>query len=279
MLVAYDENKNRIYANSEERITECYCPECGEKLIHKKGAINIPYFSHKVKTDCLYGKDKDYKSEWHIRMQALFPLDSVEVRFKDEETRELNYIADVFLKESNTVIEFQHSPIDANSFVDRTIFHIKAGRRVVWIFDESKPGRLIQSDYMSRKWPYDKHEYEWPRSPRKVIDLIIQKREVLDGIIDFSVCVYLGESPNTVHRIIWQDLGFKYIMTSVHNIELGAEMNPDDFFFNERHWLEQSPWKEEIEKRREEAKAKAEARKIALGTSIVKRTKRRNIRL
>ena len=35
MLVAYDRDGNRIYANSTERYKECFCPECGKPLVHK----------------------------------------------------------------------------------------------------------------------------------------------------------------------------------------------------------------------------------------------------
>ena len=45
-------------------------------------------------------------------------------------------IADVYLKETNTVIEFQNSPIDCEEFERRTMFHVNHGRHVAWIFYE-----------------------------------------------------------------------------------------------------------------------------------------------
>lgn len=96
MLVAHDKDGNRIYADSEEWYWECFWPECGRSLVHKKGEIKEPHFAHKVDVNCSYGKDKDSKSEWYIHMQELFPHESLEVRFKDENTGEI-HIADVYL--------------------------------------------------------------------------------------------------------------------------------------------------------------------------------------
>ena len=86
MFVAVDKNDNRIYADLAKKGTECFCPVCNEKVILRKGKINKPHFAHVQDSDCSYGKDKDYKSEWHIRMQAYFPREFCEVRFVDEKT-------------------------------------------------------------------------------------------------------------------------------------------------------------------------------------------------
>ena len=61
-------------------------------------------------------------------MQEYFPREACEVRFVDDETGEI-HIADAFLEGSNTVLEFQHSPISEQEFLSRTIFHLKNGRR------------------------------------------------------------------------------------------------------------------------------------------------------
>lgn len=248
MLIAHDKDNNRIYANSGEQYKECYCPDCGNPVIFRNGSHNIPHFAHKADSECSYGKDKDSKSPWHIRMQEIFPVDSLEVRFHDEKTGEL-HIADVFLKESNTVIEFQHSPIEDEELVKRTRFHVSEGRRVVWIFDESKAeseyGRLKKSEIPLNGWPYDEFEFDWPRSPRKVLNALHTGNQ-LDNYGNLSICVYFGDEENTVHRIIRQELGFKEVVLSVHPIILQAAMDIDDFFRTDRYWLEQSPWKESV---------------------------------
>ena len=128
MFVALDNLGNRVYADSAEKGSVCFCPVCNEELRLRKGGKNRPHFAHKQDTDCQYGKDQDYKSEWHIRMQEYFPREACEMRFVDDETGEI-HIADVFLEASNTVLEFQHSPISEDEFKSRTIFHLKNGRR------------------------------------------------------------------------------------------------------------------------------------------------------
>lgn len=252
MLVAHDKDGHRIYANSEERYKECFCPECGKSLIHKKGEIKAPHFAHKVDDNCPYGADKDSKSEWHIHMQELFPPESLEVRFKDDNTGEI-HIADVYLGQSKTVIEFQHSPISAEEFRSRTLFHVKNGRRIVWIFDErgndpnSEYGRLRQEDDI-RYQPCHTHlHFKWLRSPRKMLRSIGSNWKILQAN-DYSVCVDYGEE-DIVHRLIDEEFDYSEVVLSVHSIKLHGTMNVDEFFLSEDHWLSFSPWKEIIEER------------------------------
>ena len=190
MFVANDKDGNRVYADVSEKHQECFCPGCGERLTLRKGQINRPHFAHRNGSECVYAKDKDSKSPWHIHMQELFPKESREYRFYDNETKKLRYIADVFLEDSNTVIEFQHSPIEREDFIGRTMFHTSEGRRIIWVFDESKEG----SEFGRLKGLYNSASngicFEWPRAPRKVLkEYPIQWGKVYSN---YCVCVYLG---------------------------------------------------------------------------------------
>lgn len=255
MLVAIDENGNRIYANAERRYTECFCPECGRPLIHKKGKIKIPHFAHEVESECAYGKDGDNKSEWHRHMQELFPPESLEVRFKDENTGEV-HIADVFLEYCNTVIEFQHSSISEEEFVSRTMFHIKSGRRIVWVFDESGSnpesefGRLKKEEGPSTMPCHTNLQFKWLRSPRRVLSCFRSNPNInVLQASNYSVCVYYGEQ-DIVHRIISAyEYDYSEITLSVHPIKLGMDMNIEEFFLPENEWLKESPYREIIEQR------------------------------
>ena len=89
MFVALDAEGNRLYATSTEKSVKCFCPVCNEELRLRKGSKNKPHFAHRQDTDCLHGKNPDYKSEWHIRMQEYFPREACEVRFVDKETGEI----------------------------------------------------------------------------------------------------------------------------------------------------------------------------------------------
>ncbi len=253
MLVAYNKDGNRIYANATERYKECFCPECGMPLVHKMGELKAHHFAHKTDSNCPYGKDKDSKSEWHIHMQELFPPESLEVRFKDETTGEI-HIADVYLESSKTVIEFQHSSIDIDEFRKRTLFHVNKGRRIVWVFDErgkdpdSEFGRFRKEEENRYLSCYNDLHFKWMRSPRKMLSGIEANRGNVLQAGNYSVCVFYGED-DIVHRIISADLDYSEVTFSVHSIKLTGDMDVAEFFLSEEHWLSQSPFKEIEEKR------------------------------
>ncbi len=253
MFFAIDSNGNRIYAGDSVRHTDCYCPVCGEPVTHKVGKIKRPHFAHRADTNCYFGRDKDYKSEWHIRMQDYFPLETREIRFKDAETGEI-HIADVFLQDSNTVLEFQHSPITDEEFWSRTLFHLKNKRRIVWVVDESVAnqksqyfGRFKEDDCSLEQQPYDDRSYIWLRKPRAFLGRIKNFEKTFNV---FSVCVYTGTEGDVFHRIIKEQCKFKYVTFSLHNIEMKKEMDINQFFISETYWQNQEPWKTIFEKKR-----------------------------
>lgn len=231
----FDENGNRIYADLAEKNIKCFCPVCGEKVKLRKGKTNRPHFAHTQDSDCSYGKDKDYMSEWHIRMQAYFPREFCEVRFVDEKTGEI-HIADVFLKESNTVLEFQHSPISEEEFIHRTAFHINNGRRIAWFFDESSTGekefgrfRLIEDSCSE-----DILFYQWLRCPRKSIK---DGPNLKQYYKTYCVCVYTGTEGDIFHRIIEQRDDYREVGFSKKQIEMTDVFQVDDLFEYDTYWV------------------------------------------
>jgi len=253
MLVALDKDNNRIYADANIKYTECFCPVCGEQLTHKKGKIKAPHFAHKTETNCKWGKDKDSKSEWHIRMQNYFPRENQEVRFKDENTGEI-HIADVFIPETNIVIEFQHSPISSEEFYSRSVFHINNGRRIAWIFDESKEnckenelGKFKPDDISFSncdKFLYSDKKYKWSHIHRSSL----LSEALNSNFYQFcSVLIYTGVEGDIVHKIIAQECNFKFVLFSFHKIELSTKLNSDDLFKYDDYWCQQEPYKNIIE--------------------------------
>lgn len=88
----------------------------------------MPHFAHKSLKDC-----DDFKhdmSAWHKSWQEQFPLEcrEVVVRNNGEVHR-----ADVLW--NGVVFEFQHSPISSDEFNRRNRFYVRAGYKVIWIFD------------------------------------------------------------------------------------------------------------------------------------------------
>ena len=172
MFFALDENKIRVFAEDGE-FKHCVCPACGSPVIQRRGDTNRHHFAHDPRkrndVKCPYDYNADYKnmSEWHIRMQEYFPKEERECIFTDKETGE-KHIADVFIKEANTVLEFQYSSLKKKEFLDRTMFHLNEGRRIAWLFDESwkdadeesynkkyyKNGKLAKENNWRAEGPY-----------------------------------------------------------------------------------------------------------------------------
>lgn len=237
MFVALDVDGNRVYASSVEKSVQCFCPVCSEELRLRKGSKNKPHFAHKQDTDCLHGKNPDYKSEWHIRMQEYFPREACEVRFVDKETGEI-HIADVFLEASNTILEFQHSPISEEEFLSRTVFHIRNGRRIVWLFDESSSSK--KSTFGRFKYDEDCYwpdmQYKWLRNPRQ----FLANGPDLKKIYNFySVCVFSGTEGDIFHRVIAQEEKFGWVRFSTETIQMGPELDVEQFFKYDSYWVEE----------------------------------------
>ncbi len=242
MFTALDITGNTIFSKDAKKGTDYICPFCGETIRVRKGEVNRPHFAHMSKSNCPY--DKDSKSEWHRHMQELFPIETLEKRFVDERTGEI-HIADVFLADSNTVIEFQKSKISDAEFRSRTMFHLLHNRRIVWVFyeksdshPEAKYGRFIQEDD-ERFSIWHKHlHYQWHKCPRKALRNIssnIPNTSTLQ-LPYYSICVNYDDS-DIVHRLVEEKRDYNEVWMSVHDIVLSGDMHIDEFFTPESEWL------------------------------------------
>ncbi len=236
MFVAFDSDGNRVYADSAVGSATYYCPACNETLKLRSGSVKKTHFAHLPGTDCYYGRDNDYKSEWHIRMQEYFLRETREVRFVDETTGEI-HIADIFIADSNTVLEFQHSPIPANEFIGRTAFHLKNGRRIVWLFDESSQGKRgsfgrfrLDEDFSIAGKKY----YKWMYQPRHCLSMGPILKEVFDR---YSVCVYTGTEGDVFHRVVDQQDQYQWVAFSEKTIQMEQGLNIEQFFEFDSVWL------------------------------------------
>lgn len=250
MFVALNAEGKRVYADSTEKGSVCFCPVCNEELRLRKGGKNRPHFAHKQDSDCQYGKDQDYKSEWHIRMQEYFPREACEVRFVDDETGEI-HIADAFLEGSNTVLEFQHSPISEQEFLSRTIFHLKNGRRIAWLFDESSTskdstfGRFrFDEDICLYGIPF----YQWMRRPRQ---FLLKGPDPKETYSAYSICVYTGTEGDVFHRIVAQHGDLKWVGFSKDTIPMSHDIDINQLFKYDDFWVA-----EDTENARRQAMAK-----------------------
>lgn len=127
MLIALDENDNRITATKEIRRARCLC--CNTEVIAKTGNFVIWHWSHRADSQCPSSKGK---GEFHYRFQKLFELNEIEV--KSEKWQ--NNIADICiydhrLPDGYLVVELQHSPISVEEVESRN----KAYKNILWVVD------------------------------------------------------------------------------------------------------------------------------------------------
>ena len=249
MYVALDKEGNRIYADDGIRYEECICPYCDMPVIHKMGKVRLKHFAHKT-NPCPYDKEKDHLSEWHRRMQSYFPKEEREFLFIDSKTGE-KHIADVFIKDANTVIEFQYSHIDEQEFIKRTIFHLNNGRRIVWVFNEStgteNKSKFKPDDCAWESFPYYDKCFKWLYKRRSFLK---QGPNISKYHLYYSVCIYTGLEGDLLHRIVAEHCDYEYVTISLHIIKIDNSINIEEFFIPERYWQEQEPYSSIIDKYR-----------------------------
>ena len=237
MFVAYDNDNNRIYADEADKGKEYFCPSCGKSVKVRRGEHNKVHFAHQANSQCPF--DKDSKTEWHRRMQDYFPREAQERRFTDDRAGEV-HIADVYIEEMNTVLEFQHSPIKDAEFLKRTIFHLNSGRRTVWLFDEtstgseSELGRFKDTDIPDEN---GNTAYKWNRCPRKVLDKFPFIKQECNR---YSVCVYTGTEGDVFRRIVEGYIHFSEVVFSDSLIHMRKDMDISQFFGVDDAWRQRN---------------------------------------
>ena len=150
----------RTYIDDADARQTYLCPVCNSPMLQKRGRIMAHHFAHKAKDTC----DPWYSgkmSAWHKKMQNFFPRQCQEVIVRDKDGE--YHIADVVFKKDSIfyVVEFQHSAISCDEFVDRTKYYMNQGYRMIWIFDfcDISPQKIMyytkveNSDWIHVIWP------------------------------------------------------------------------------------------------------------------------------
>lgn len=238
MFIALDKQGNRVYAEDAVKSEVYHCQKCGKEVKPRQGKINRWHYAHIIDEECDYGKDGDYNNEWHTRMQEYFPKDSREYRFKDKETGEI-HIADVFIKECNTVLEFQQSRIDEEEFLKRTWFHLNNGRRIAWLLYESidkqinnQLGKFKFLEYRGAN-KHRKAWYKWKGKPRKQL---INGPDIEYSNEFYSVCVYTGEELDVFRKVLNNTLEFDEVALGENKIVMNTADCIERMFDSEGYW-------------------------------------------
>lgn len=148
MLVAINNNKDRVSIYDTSVNEKYYCPLCNEELVLKKGPIRRHHFAHKANGVCSESKYSDM-CDWHINWQERFPKENIEIIKIDSNGKK--HIADVLI--NNIEIEFQHSFMPFEEFNSRNEFYSNLNYRVVWIFDGND---VFDSGFNGGNFPFSK---------------------------------------------------------------------------------------------------------------------------
>lgn len=165
MRFALDKDGKRVHIDATHAKENYFCPECGAKLVLRKGNIRTHHFAHQANSQCTDSWHYDM-SDWHMRWQARFPLETQEVvkTYNGQKHR-----ADVLDEGSKLVFEFQHSALSSDEFDDRNRFYNGLGYKVIWIFDltDQYEGGCLDE--------YKDNLFRWSR-PKKALDNFIPRK-------------------------------------------------------------------------------------------------------
>ena len=188
MLIALDEDQQRIIAYKADKKLHYFCQECGEQLSLRQGKIRRPHFAHKAGSNCEAAHCD--KTEWHYEWQELFGLEHAEQVIQ---AAGIKHIADILL--GDTVVEFQHSRITVEDVAERNEFYRLHNLNTVWIFDcrkDCEEGKLFPYN----KRPNYNWQFEWTNPNKSVITAL------------YYSDVYLQLADNCLIEITWYPNGY-----------------------------------------------------------------------
>lgn len=108
-------------------LNDIICFGCKNKIIAKKGNINIHHFAHSIDTKCIIIRDSDCKTPWHILWQNIAKPEYLEKIIINDEKM---HIADI-VNDENLIIEIQHSNLSVDKIQSRELFY----NHMIWILD------------------------------------------------------------------------------------------------------------------------------------------------
>lgn len=153
MLVALKNNGERIYANEIfERGDDYYCPECGERLIFRKGLKNIPHFAHTGESICHFRKGGGESPIHNFMKQSIKEIverdnncSLSELEWKIEDKNGRYVIADYYFekydnygKKKKCAVECVYKHDDLLHFLNKNRFYLKNNVYPIWVFDLNK---------------------------------------------------------------------------------------------------------------------------------------------
>lgn len=173
MLIAEDENGNRVNINDAPRGLTYYCPLCKGEVFQKRGEIRRHHFAHKVGAENCDGWHYDM-SDWHSDWQNQFPRECQEIVIRNEGEF---HRADVLI--GNVVIEFQHSSLGSDEFEERNRYYNNLGYLVIWLFDTTEQwNSTIKEDmFGAMQWAHSFNALKNYRDASGAVRVYLQAEE------------------------------------------------------------------------------------------------------
>lgn len=135
MKYAKASNGERVEATKEgpKRAT---CFSCGENVFAKVGVVIVSHWCHEANSKCVHAGEYHPETDWHQEWKGLVPIENREVSIRRNGKLRR---ADIRAK-TKTVIELQHSAIDAEEVASREEFY---GKNMFWIYDGNGNKRTL----------------------------------------------------------------------------------------------------------------------------------------
>lgn len=130
MFIAINQKGERIEADNGDKEDTYTCECCNAPVYFKKGQVKQSHFAHKNNKDCDTWHEM---SEWHRKMQAMFPVKYREIVLEKDGEK---HRADILVKHKGItfIVEFQKSNISREEIIKRSEFYSSFGK-LLWVFN------------------------------------------------------------------------------------------------------------------------------------------------
>lgn len=227
MFFALDKNDNRIGINDAIKGEKYFCPICNGELVVKDGKINAKHFAHL--SSCVDSWHYDL-SEWHLKMQSFFPKENREVVVFGNGK---HHRADILI--DKTVIEFQHSPISAEEYKERTDFFLSLGYRIAWVFD-------VDDQWKNKKLFFYSQQNDNLITWLNPLRFFSVGPQVYDNNKNFSVWLYWEDDGeySIINKVVWAlpKNDFKRLAIGKYCINLN-DFDINEFFYCSKDYIQE----------------------------------------
>ena len=160
------------------------CPQCENEVIAKCGNINVWHWAHKTLLNCKYFERNE--TEWHRNWKARFLEEYREIRFPayDSEGKKTAHIADVYLRNIDLAIEFQHSRITYEECIQRNEFYADNGG-IDWIIDISDANYTFNKNVVLKD-ANPSYDHKKETELREELFRLKEIKEKLNSVSDYT---------------------------------------------------------------------------------------------